>query len=493
MEVSHYLWADPQAAIEQVDVQAMQTGRLEALIYASPNAKKGELQNIPTALKSSGFTVLQDVAEDGRFCLRVTNFDNAEQLLGVLERKGGVPTPSSVNTTGQKPKRNLAKSVRDSAFISTGVFAVIGHLALVATGILRKDSSLTTPGIVFAATNGVYAIKGNGQQGGEVQNIVGDMLKSFEEIGIDIPDPSKVTPEELGAENGFVHKVWQKVTRPVDYAFNEKPFETGQIASLAANFMMAKGKEEAETLESRKWNARFSIMGGLVQGLIPAKPYEAKETQAGEASGLSKLVELLQDRSMLIGGFFQTLSNVAIAMSAVTEFKELKKMNSAFDTHTEFTFSQSMSKDPSLPGGAKPLSRVPLEADVKTATTTAYLSAITAATWLLSGGISMIASKQKLRDYDDQGVSEHVTTMCVNALSAVEPGMRDAIIDKMANYLGAHHEIKDSKEVMLERIYAKLEQHEQSPWQARMNNRLADEAIAAATSTRDNKAPSLQV
>lgn len=476
MKIAHYLWPEKDAAIEQIDVYKLDSGRSEALLHASKSAEVGQLAAASSALKRKGYEISEETLdEEGRVTIRVNGFKEAEELLSILQKDAHISEPKDMRESGEDVKKTFVEKVRGKAMNLAGIFAVSGHLSLILTGYLLGDKSLKTAGTVFASTNLIYAIKGIGSAGGEIQQEVKNAVKNAQQKGVYIedthsvvkqgiyvPDYKTANADDLAKKDGPVEKVWGAVKGPLDYLLNKRPYETGQVASILANAFLAMGDKNADKSLATRVNAISSLTGGVTLSAIPAKSPYLKE-EKDDQNAMQKAKSFLQDNVNGIGAFFMTVSNLAIAMAARERFQVFKGVTAAHDKGTAYTFSDAESK-------GKDTIRVPDASDVTRKKQIFYLNALTAASWFLCGGMTALGSKAQKREYNDQEVQSIVSSMCADVLSTTPADIREAAIDNMAEHLMNTGKLRGTKEELIKAIHEKQELMEKSPWRARVES-----------------------
>lgn len=450
MKVAHYLWPEKDAAIEQIDIRTLPSGRLEACIYAAPGLHRGDLEEVPKQLQIVGYNTAFD-QEDERHFLRVTGFDNADDLLQVLQRNAHIPAPQQVSHSGEDDKRGVKDWMADRAANLSGISGCLGHLALAIGGIIgdTKINPAARMEVLSAALYGgatsIYAVKGNGTPGGEIEEMMKGIEKYLKESGVSLPEDRPVTAEELSRKDGYIPKIQEY--------FNKYPLQIGNGIGVLGNLLLAgtglitkKGgleevsQQEIETKRNifKPLSGLASAMGGTIAAIVPEKPKEEK----GQAEKSGGILDKLQSNPMKIAGVLQMTSNVMM-------------LGNIAETHRKYA------------GHSK-----------QQIMTT--LAATTAATWLLAGFFASRSSKKPKTDYSPEEAANNISALSATMLAHMPEEQRGYAISKIAEKVAAQPTMEVKQEDIAKLITEKVNAIIDSPWLSRLNGQRIAQSVQGA-------------
>lgn len=434
MQVSHYLWAEKSAAIEQMDVRKLPSGRLEARLYAADGLAQGALEEVPHHLAIVGYKSAYD-SENGKQFLRVTGFEKPEDVLQVLERNAHIPPPSRFSQSGEEPKRSFREKFAPYTVQASGTAGVLGHIALGIGGILGNKKDLFV-GLLYGSATSIYAIKGNGTPGGEVEAMMGDIEKYLAGKGFNLPEGGYVSAQELTKKEGLIPTVQEY--------FNKYPLQIGNAIGVLGNLVMIstgfvskknKAPGEAESDASKKANifkplsGAASMAGGIIASAVPEKPNHLKGQGVEGGNIAAKAWDALRDNPMRVSGTLQMTSN-------------LMMIGNILETHKKYAGSDKQ--------------------QVMT-----LLAATTAASWLLSGLFGAMSSKTPTKDYSDEEAKENLSALCANMVAQMPAEERGFAIDMIADQVAKRPDMNVDKEQISSIITQKVNETLESPWKTR--------------------------
>ncbi|MGB1540077.1 MAG: hypothetical protein ACPG80_03885, partial [Rickettsiales bacterium] len=140
-----YSWGD-SASIEKLHVK-----KKEAILYAGPAAKQGDLSDVPEMLRALGVTVIPD-EKDGQHILRIRDFKSGAYLAEALEENGFAPAgqrQEKESPKEAKKKKSLKENLKEKSLKAAGLTYLMGDAALITAGIKRKDAQEIATGVSF--------------------------------------------------------------------------------------------------------------------------------------------------------------------------------------------------------------------------------------------------------------------------------------------------------------------------------------------------------
>lgn len=259
MQVTQYKWGQ-DSAIQRMDVRKLESGNLEAYIHAPSNAGAGELADIPAKLAQKGFKSVADNI-GGESLLRVSGFENADDLVQALGDSGCAKGDCQSDVVGEKEHKAFADKVRKHTVKLSGVFGIIGHAALGAVGVLQGDMKRVATSAFYTTSTLTSAMYGAGEDGG-VSQVVNDMKDYLRDQGVKIPEGDDLNADELSKKGGVIDTLHGYIKK--------HPLEIGNTVGLMGNVMLTysglKGGDKVEPARTAAGMA--SMLGALTVILV---------------------------------------------------------------------------------------------------------------------------------------------------------------------------------------------------------------------------------
>jgi hypothetical protein len=498
MQVTQYTWGEG-SSIQKVDVRKLASGALEAYIHAPANASAGDLANVPIQLGQKGYTASADEI-DGVNVLRVSGFKKGEDLAAALTEAGFVRGEPSKEVKGPKEHQSLKQRVGKQTVKLSGVFGIVGHAAMAAAGILEKDYKRVATALFYTTSTSTSAIYGAGMADG-ASKVIGDMKDYLKAQGVEIPQGSQLTPEELAKKGGVIETLHHYI--------KSHPLEIGNTVGLMGNVMLTySGLKNGDGVSvGRTASGLASMIGALSIILVPEKgkggaiDYEwpgmenipgvaAKDPTAAEIAAQKadrslpkKFADWVQERPMRFAGLLNVGGNLALFHDAHSISKRHKQTLAAYEEGLA-DLDDTIAKE----NGSMNIKDIVAKRDnmlgdygkAKLASRTTMFAYTTAACYLVATAFTSMSSKAKVSDYNEQEMVGKLCAMSANLIAEQPRDLRDEAIDKMALYLSKQEDVTESKAELIDIINEKVDKLVQSPWMAKVSIERAQQANNAS-------------
>lgn len=489
-----YSWDQTDSLIRDVEFRALGT-RKEALIYAHETADPQQLSALTNTLRSSGFTVVPDT-HNGAALLRVENLTEDTGLLGSLAHAGAVrgEARQSLTEAEQKAPPGFADRFKKNAVRSAGYAYVLGDALMVLAGLVRMrglEGEARKGGMAELATGGLWfapnvALAAFGKKNPEMQTglLMRQVKDYLDKQGVEIPTEDALTLDHLSRKDG-------PLARIVEF-FYEHPIEINNTMEATGGLMMMKGGYEQKVGLPNQTQANpfkmaagafvFSSMGASV--VMKEKP----EPAPGEAADQGILARFAA-KPLRIAGVGAMMNNLLnIVGAAMWEGPRVRKFQQEEYLPEKARLTAVMDATDSANWEAKAAAATDLAALEKQNViagnygVAAKLNLVTAATFILANGMYAMASKDTGADIKALGGLDRVYAVTAHVIAAQPKEHQPELIHRMAGFLSAQNDVKDSAEEIASALREKVQGLQQHPWTAR---------VRPATSPQQPGQPSL--
>lgn len=493
MQISRYTWDTNNSAIGQVDFRVMESGAVEAFLYA-PQASDGQLAAVPLELARQGLATVVD-SIDGENVLRVTGFKKPEDLVKSLSQSGFIRGEAKQEVLGEKEHKTFTQKLRKQTVKVSGLFGIIGHASMAVAGILEKDYKRVGTSAFYTLSTSTSAIYGAGKPGAELEKLVTEMKGYLNDQGVEIPKSEKLTAQELAKKGGVIEKLHDFIQR--------RPIEVGNTVGLMGNLLFTySGMKDGGVGASRAASGIASIIGALTvilvqekhkgkdkkfewPGLerepgIAAKPLTAEQTAKQESSRSlpRKFADFVQEKPMRFAGLLNLAGNAAMFSDANQIRKKYNNTLNGLEQNISAVEGQlSTSVNPQLQSQHQQLLKEYKSA--QRASKSVACTFTTASAYLLATCFTSLSSKSVPSDYNEQETLGKLCAMSAELIAEQPREVRDDAIGKMATFLAKEEKITESREEIIKIINDKVDTLGHSPWLAKLSTQQAIAANAA--------------
>lgn len=497
MQVTQHIWGQ-ESPIQRVDIRKLESGMLEAYIHAPSNAGAGDLADVPASLAQRGYSSVADEI-NGQSLLRVSGFKNESDLMEALSDSNFVAGSAQTQVAGEKEHKSFSEKLGKQTVKLSGVFGIVGHAAMAVAGVLEKDYKRVATALFYTTSTSTSAIYGAGTEDA-TSKVIGDMKDYLKAQGVEIPQGTQLTAEELAKKGGVIETLHHYI--------KSHPIEIGNAVGLMGNVMLTySGLKSGDNVSvGRTASGLASMVGALSVILVPEKAkggkvdYEwpgmenmpgaaAKDPTAEEIAEKQenrslpkKFADWVQERPMRFAGLLNVGGNLALFQDAHSISKRHKQTLASYEDSLA-----EMDKSIASPNSGMNVADIAAKRDTmlgeydkaKLASRTTAFAYTTAACYLIATAFTSMSSKTKTCDYNEQELVGKLCAMSANLIAEQPQELREEAIDKMALYLCKQEDVKENKQQVVDIINEKVDQIAKSPWMAKVAIERAQSSGAA--------------
>lgn len=449
----------------------------EAVLYAHPQAQQGQLAGVPDMLRAQGYDVIPDT-EGEEFVLRIRGFKNVSDVASALEVNGfanpGTRTQEAGVATRKKEKVNPKDKLREQSVKLAGITYLVGDAALISSGLIRKDYNEAASGAGYMSASAVLARYGNRKPEKAFNDLYERMLSEFQHEGVELPDYTTTTPEDLGKPGGLVERI--------EKFLYKNPVEVNRVINAFGGFQLLKaGKQQGNFNKTMAGVMATTAM--LTCLFVPQKkkPKSMEDLAAdfskdGSPTQLWK-APVVEDRKGVFGTLLAPVRKVAdwVQADPMKAGSYIAMSNNVFlAAGTVKDRAANIQARENLPGQIAqendPTKREALQADLDKAEASKFswmFSALASAAYFTANGMMSLSKGGGKKGEKKEDPYEDLYAAAAAILSSQPEQVQDAMINKMAAFLSEQREIEAPASDIASYMRDKLEQQKVSPWLAR--------------------------
>lgn len=410
-----YTWGGDSDAITSIDLRQDKDSMI-AYIHAKDKAPN--LHSLREEFRRQGWTVSPDTKE-GRPVLRLSGISHEDMLLHMLENGGYVSSDPKVTSPGNTPRKTAptASSLKSNSLRASGIFYLLGDAIFLMNGIKRSnDLAQMGTGLAFGAGDVAFMAFSGKDDRRQFDSVIKKLKSHLESRGVEIPEGSALTTEVLAKPEGFLEKT---------YDYLHEHINTYKIMAeiLGGGLYFKAGINQHNP---RKQAAGAIIVAGWTGALLTKEKKIDPDVYA-KASPLKKLGMYIQEKPLRLAGWSGLTHNALTTWGAFEERSKYRK---------------------GLEGGT-PHYRWDL----------AGVSSM-----LVANSLYSVSNKTTGGSIESDALINDVYSLAADLLNRQPEAVRQASMEKTAEFLGQREEIKDSKEQIMARLNKAVENAKNNPW-----------------------------
>ncbi len=482
-----YTWNQADSLIRNVDYRpAGKQG--EALVYAADGASADRLSALSAHLREQGFQLVPDIEGD-RPLLRIEKLENAETLLAGLHNAGATLGEARTAPTDEEKKApaGFAEKFKRNTVKSAGYAYVLGDSLMVLAGLVRMrglEGDARKGGMAELATGALWfapnvALAVFGKKNPEIQTeVLMRQVKDYlDKQGVEVPTEDRLTLEHLSRKDG-------PLSRIVEF-FYEHPTEINNAMEATGGLLMIKGGYEQKLgLPNKTQPNPFKMAAGAIMGsgmgasvVMKENPAHARDSDSTEKK--SAVAEFFS-KPLKVAGTGALINNfLNIIGASMWEGPKVLKFQQEEYGPEKTRLNEILEKTDGADWKAKAAAEKEMAALEKQNIiagnygVAAKLNLATAATFILANGMYAMGSKDTGADIKAMGGIDRVYAITAHVIAAQPQEHQRELINRMAGFLSAQSDVKDSAQDIVRVLHEKVQGMEKSPWAARVQSAAA--------------------
>ncbi|MBN66112.1 MAG: hypothetical protein CMM94_00885 [Rickettsiales bacterium] len=444
-----------------------------AFITASDVADSHVFETLPQKLQEKGWHVFADM-QGSQPVLRVVGFEYDEEVQKALEEAGAVQGPATQTEVDIKEPLGLnaaKKWFKRNTVVASGLAYLVGDGLIVGSGLVRKDVNNALAGAAWGGTSVLLALFGTKDPQNQLENLYADLDDYLTEEQTDLVGAMQKQVSELKGNP-------EAIDRRIGNFISEHLIAINNIVFGLGGLNMAKAGMGQQNMF--KAGAGAAVTGGMWGSLlIPEEPTAAmspadkhaheKAVEEGERpeedvdfnpvdKHPGNYVEaFFQRKPLRLAGYGAGINNILMGISGwLIEMPEMVKQLAQENLGSEERAALQAKHRGALLDGMSPFA------------------------YLVANYIYSQAPKDRRGFLKEDGYLDELYTVAANILVEGPAEQRADRVEKFAEFLSTHEELKSTKQEIQEEITQKMCAIEKNPWRKGLQEKAQDNAKPSA-------------